>query len=178
MADVLVSNTDVQLSGKTLLAAEDPIVSTSASPSEFTSYINQEGLPRATFFHNTTQSIPDSTLTTPQFNSTTENIGGFTFDMDSDLIVPVAGTYLVIVTISWAANVTGTRLIQGGTLAFGTGVPISRIDPTSSGATWHQIAGMTMSIIAATAISIQVQQTSGAALNIGPNNSLRVIKVA
>lgn len=178
MADVLVANTDVQLSGKTLLTADDPIVSTAATPSTFTSYINQIGLPRATFFHNTTQSIPDNTLTVPQFNSTTENIGGFTFDVANNLIAPVNGTYLVVVTIAWAANTTGTRLIQGGTLAFGSGSPISRITPTSSGTTIHQLVAVTMSILAATAINIQVNQTSGAPLNIGPNSSVRVIKLA
>jgi hypothetical protein len=178
MADVLVANTDVQLSGKTLLTAEDPIVSSASTPSSFTSYINQTGLPRALFFHNTTQSIPDNTLTTPAFNSTSQNIGGFTFDGGNNLIAPVDGTYLVVVTINWTSNATGHRLIQGGGSSFGTGVPIVQAPATTAFTLWQQLVGTTISILGAAPINIQVRQTSGAPLNIGPNHSLRVIKVA
>jgi hypothetical protein len=79
--------------------------------------------------------------------------------------VPVTGTYWMKTELIWAGNATGTRSTSI------TSTSAGKIDSPPGAGTFYQSVGDISHIIAGTVVNINVQQTSGGALNIQPGSS-------
>lgn len=143
-----------------------------------------EDLAYATFFHSTTQTIPDGVFTTVQFDSIEDNVGGFAFNPDGDLVLSTAGIYLLSLNVTWASNIVGLRELRfiGNTAAVGSAHPRVRVNDPPTGVVNQILTTPTRFVTANTTIQPAVLQTSGGDLDIGGVNTasrstLRVVRL-
>lgn len=147
--------------------------------------LNSATQPRCVAFHNATQSIPDSTVTSALLNSEDLDVGTM-HDLvtnNSRLTIPTGGDgfYLVRATVAFAANATGLRridILKSGATVLATNRLISSGagDLTRFEATWFG------NLVAADYVEAQAWQNSGGALNIslgtrGATSELAAVKL-
>lgn len=129
--------------------------------------------PRAQAFHNTTQSIADSTWTTLNLNSEDFDVGACHDNVTNNprLTVPAGGDglYLVCGVVSFAANTTGVRGARLMKNAGAVSINCASIVPGASGAgAGSQVVTMALApLVAGDYVYMDGFQTSGAALNAG-----------
>jgi hypothetical protein len=88
-------------------------------------------LPGAEVANTTNETIPNSAVQVLTFDTKDRDVGGFYSSGTPDrLTAPVAGKYLIIATVTWAAGTIGLRELQltlnnGGSLAWALGAPFA-----------------------------------------------------
>lgn len=150
-------------------------------------YVTSAVQPRCVAYHNTTQSINDSTWTTANFNSEDLDVGTMhdTVTNNSRVTIPTsgAGLYLVTAIIAFDANATGiraARMIKNGV----TATQLQQVGMANGGAS-NSVTGTLcclLSLAAADYIEVQAYQNSGGALNIGStarasSNTIQIVKL-
>lgn len=159
---------------------------TTALAANSANILNSATQPRMAAFHNTTQSINDSTWTVLSLNSEEFDVGAM-HDTGSDTsrgTVPAngGGVYLCIGAASFAGNGTGyrgVRFLKGGATIVGSA---TIVDPNETDTTVLQCMAL-LSLSAADYIEVQAFQSSGGALNTGnastrhAQNALYMVKL-
>jgi hypothetical protein len=128
--------------------------------------------PCAHVYHNTTQSIPNSTFTTVTFNSElfdTDGVHSTTVNT-SRLTCVTTGKYLVTANIAFAANATGYRRIL---LRANAATDLAEDIRSNVGGSLHTICSLQSQIglTAGDYIEILAWQDSGGALNVTPHTA-------
>jgi hypothetical protein len=144
------------------------------------------GRARASAFHNTTQSLTDSTETILNFNSEDFDVGGVhdTATNNSRMTVPAnnTGIYLAIGSAGFAPNATGFRyvvLLKNGT----TKVAMTTTPSNTAGSGSIMQVSACLSLAAADYIEVIAFQSSGGPLNAGhitareQQNSLQLLRL-
>lgn len=126
-------------------------------------------------FHNANQSIANSSLTALAFNSERfdqENNAASTMHdtvtNNSRLTAKTAGVFLIIGHFTWAANATGTRVVQlrlNGT----TVIDEEREAPGNSTDNFNQRISTVYALAVNDYVEMMVLQASGGALNVNVN---------
>lgn len=179
-----VGDTDVGLYSSGTNALDFTTNGVKALGIDATQFIDSPTQPRAVAYHNATQSIADTTLTTVTLNSEDVDVGTL-HDLvtnNSRITVPTGGDgfYLVRAHIPYAANATGYRyaaILKNGSVIEQCIYPGSdAADITSVECTYLG------TLAAADYIEMQAKQHSGGALNVGSASrnaavSLSVVKL-
>lgn len=137
---------------------------------------------RAVVYHNTTQSIANSTATAVVWNTETSDSASLhsTSVNTSRMTIPSGegGTYLIVGYIDWAANATGVRQAYLR-LSTGSLVLTNVIDnAVAGGGTTPQVVTAVYPLAAGEYVEVVASQTSGGALNINANSRMMIVRVA
>jgi len=136
------------------------------------------------------QDLPEAAAGATQFDNGAQFGGTFLKLAGSTALVPpVAGLYLVIATVIWEANATGSRLVtirsDYGASAVGYGgATVRQPGGHAAGVTTIQQATAFVRVrdVVATgirdAIYVQVEQTSGGNLNVNADSHVQIVKVS
>jgi len=125
---------------------------------------SREIVPCARAYHNVSQSIANSTITVLALNSEDFDTNGF-HSTTSRMTIPsdMAGVYLIIANMQWAANTTGLRqcfiLLNGANQ-----IAKSEMEPATTGFTTHALSTIYNAAVG-DYFEIQVQQASGGPLD-------------
>ncbi len=149
-----------------------------------TQFIDSPTQPRCVAFHNTTQSVSDSTATALSLNS--EDIDTTTMHdtvtNNSRVTVPTGGDgfYLVIGFTSFAANATPYREIA--IRKNGTTLLVDRLAIPSAAVAQGETVMWMGNLVATDYVELYIVQTSGGALNVGSatranSSTLSVVKL-
>jgi len=127
-------------------------------------------LARASAYHNTTQSVPDATVTALSLNTEDFDSDGMhdTASNSSRFVVPAgqAGVYLLIGQVNFAANATGIRdacFRKNGTEEFA----YTQVAPASASVTTIIRVQALVELVAGDYVELCAYQSSGGALNTG-----------
>jgi len=144
------------------------------------------GQARCSAFHNTTQSLTDSTETALSFNSEDFDVGTLhdTSTNNSRITVPAsnAGVYLAVGAAGFAPSATGLRYIvlrKNGTTKLAM---VTMPSNTAGSGTIIQVSAC-LSLAVADYIEVIAFQSSGGALNVGhatareQQNSLQLVRI-
>lgn len=152
-----------------------------------TGFIDSPTQPRCVAYHNTTQSIPDSTTTVLSFNSEDLDVGTM-HDLvtnNSRVTVPASGDglYLAIASVSYAAPV-GNVMFQVSIKKNGT-TELERLgieQPATGGLLPRFTISTLVALVATDYLEVTTFQNSGGAVNAGfatraLSNSLSLVKL-
>jgi len=121
--------------------------------------------PGARVYASSTQTIPSSVLTALTFDKVDVNVGvAFKDTQPTRLTAPVAGTYVITASVSWANDPNGNRelvLEVNGT----TDIAIASGGPTATNTAPQQTVATTYHLAKGSYVRAMVWQTSGSPLD-------------
>lgn len=135
--------------------------------------------PAARVYHDANQSIANGAETVLAFNTEDYDTDAMhdTVTNNSRITINTAGKYLLVARIPWDTNGTGRRktiFLKNGT----TQIEDFSFQPvTSAGDTTKTVCSDTYSFVANDYIEIQVDQTSGGALNVLSGAAFTAVRV-
>lgn len=122
------------------------------------------------------QSIPDATRTAVTWPDLVVDRGDISLDVALDTFtINTDGKYLIGGSVAWATNVTGRRLID--IQINGASAGSSNTQAAQTGNHSNFFGGRAWDLVAGDTVQIDVEQNSGAALNVGTNSHISISRI-
>lgn len=130
--------------------------------------------PQCKISANASQSIANTTLTQVQYSVTDYDSDNMADLANDRVVIKTAGWYTITTFVAWANNATGYRLhiADAGPSASQLHVIQAYLPPTSGTSTGVFLTSHPVLLAVNDVVTMNIQQSSGAALNIASINSI------